>query len=254
VENWLEARMITLKGFAVKDFLQGYLTCDSARINNSLPTPMALCTLKGRVLANGWALELAEGVGLVVHRSLAEDVITFLKPYAMFAKCAFHSVDTPVNVEACEDSGRNFVAGWAIANRQDSIPEQNDISQTLSELMAEHGRVFIDKTLSQKFLPQMLDLHVNGAVDFDKGCYLGQEIVARAQFRGAVKKQLAQFQWQGSAPVVGGTWQNPEGVKGDVIYVSTLRPETAQQSARKESASTSGYGLWVTRKTEDASD
>ena len=172
----------------------------------------------------------------------------------MFAKCAFHSVDTPVNVEACEDSGRNFVAGWAIANRQDSIPEQNDISQTLSELMAEHGRVFIDKTLSQKFLPQMLDLHLHGAVDFDKGCYLGQEIVARAQFRGAVKKQLAQFQWQGSAPVVGDTWQNSEGVKGDVIYVSTLRPETAQQSAHKESASTSGYGLWVTRKTEDASD
>ena len=247
MENWLEARMITLKGFAVKDFLQGYLTCDSARINSSLPTPMALCTLKGRVLANGWALELADGVGLIVHRSLAEDVITFLKPYAMFAKCAFDTLATPVNVENSEDSARNFLAHWSIANDQDPTPEQKDVSLTFSELMAEGGMVFINKTLSQKFLPQMLDLHVHGAVDFDKGCYLGQEIVARAQFRGAVKKQLGQFQWQGLAPAIGDTWQNLEGIKGDVLYVSAA---ASSQAGSGDLAS--GYGLWVTRKTEDS--
>ena len=107
--------------------------------------------------------------------------------------------------------------------------------------------VFINKTLSQKFLPQMLDLHVHGAVDFDKGCYLGQEIVARAQFRGAVKKQLGQFQWQGLAPAIGDTWQNLEGIKGDVLYVSA-----AASSQAGSSDLASGYGLWVTRKTEDS--
>ena len=123
--------MITLKGFAVKEFLQGYLTCDSARINKTQPTPMALCTLKGRVLANGWALELTEGVGLVVHNTLAEDVMNFLKPYAMFAKCTFHSTDTPVNIEACEDEQRHLLPGWAIANEQASALDQGDISPTL---------------------------------------------------------------------------------------------------------------------------
>ena len=250
--------MITLKGFAVKEFLQGYLTCDSARINKTQPTPMALCTLKGRVLANGWALELTEGVGLVVHNTLAEDVMNFLKPYAMFAKCTFHSADTPVHIEACEDEQRHLLPGWAIANEQASVLDQEDISPTLGAIMAEQGMVFISKTLSQNFLPQMLDLHLHGAVDFDKGCYLGQEIVARAQFRGAVKKQLAQFQWRGRAPVVGDTWLSPEGVKGDVIYVSAPGPSPAQHSAQeteqKEHAPTSGYGLWVSRKTEDASN
>lgn len=250
--------MITLKGFAVKEFLQGYLTSDSARINQTQPTPMALCTLKGRVLANGWALELTDGVGLIVHSTLAEEVMSFLKPYAMFAKCTFHSADTPVNIEACEDEQKHFLPGWAIAAEQQSAHVQGDLSPTLSALMAEHGMVFINKNLSQKFLPQMLNLHVHGAVDFDKGCYLGQEIVARAQFRGAVKKQLAQFQWQGSAPVVGDTWQNPEGVKGDVIYVSALIEETtektAQQTIQQEPAPTSGSGLWVTRKLEDSAN
>lgn len=249
MENWLEARMITLKGFAVKEFLQGYLTCDSARINSSLPTPMALCTLKGRVLVNGWALELADGVGLIVHKTLAEEVIKFLKPYAMFAKCTLHPADTAINVTSCEDPERNFLPGWAIADEQTVTAEQEDVSLLLSEVMAELGMVFINKTLSQKFLPQMLDLHVHGAVDFDKGCYLGQEIVARAQFRGAVKKQLAHFQWDGQAPAIGETWQDPTGVKGDVLYVGAA--PTAQETS---SDNASGCGLWVTRKTENDAD
>jgi folate-binding protein YgfZ len=233
VENWLEARMITLKGFAVKDFLQGYLTSDSARINSSLPSPMALCTLKGRVLANGWALELADGVGLIVHRTLAEDVINFLKPYAMFAKCTFHTVETAVNIEACKDTKRCFLTNWAVANEQESALGEGDISATLSALMAEHGMVFINKTLSQKFLPQMLNLHVTGAVDFDKGCYLGQEIVARAQFRGAVKRGIDQFTWQGEQPAAGDDWLDQTHGKGTVI------------STAASGDAANGNGLWV---------
>ena len=185
--------MITLKGFAVKEFLQGYLTCDSARINKTQPTPMALCTLKGRVLANGWALELTEGVGLVVHNTLAEDVMNFLKPYAMFAKCTFHSTDTPVNIEACEDEQRHLLPGWAIANEQASALDQGDISPTLGALMAEQGMVFISKTLSQKFLPQMLDLHVHGAVDFDKGCYLGKKLSREPSLEVLLKSNWLNF-------------------------------------------------------------
>ena len=52
--------------------------------------------------------------------------------------------------------------------------------------------VFIQECLSGKFLPQHLGLHLANAVDFDKGCYLGQEIVARVQFRGSVKKEIRQ--------------------------------------------------------------
>ena len=234
--------MITLEGFAVKDFLQGYLTCDSARINKTQPTPMALCTLKGRVLANGWALELDSGVGLIVHKSLAQDLINFLKPYAMFAKCTFSWVDEGLTIKSSQDTEQHFLPGWAIALDKISTAEQSDLSNTLSSLMAEQGMVFISKPLSQRFLPQMLDLHIHGAVDFDKGCYLGQEIVARAQFRGAVKKQLAEFSWQGVAPVLGDTWQNPQGTKGDVIYVSRNDSEESNLS---------GTGLWVTRKAKE---
>ncbi len=58
---------------------------------------------------------------------------------------------------------------------------------------------------ASQYLPQVLNLHNHGFVDFDKGCYLGQEIVARAQFRGQVKKTIKTFSWTTSMPSVGDT-------------------------------------------------
>ena len=52
------------------------------------------------------------------------------------------------------------------------------------------GRAQVNAELSDRFLPQMLNFQALGAVSFKKGCYTGQEIVARAQFRGQVKKRL----------------------------------------------------------------
>lgn len=52
------------------------------------------------------------------------------------------------------------------------------------------GRAQITANLTEKFLPQVLNYPAIGAVSFNKGCYLGQEIIARAEFRGAVKRRL----------------------------------------------------------------
>ncbi|SFC07368.1 hypothetical protein SAMN05660443_1440 [Marinospirillum celere] len=52
------------------------------------------------------------------------------------------------------------------------------------------GRVQVTAELADQYLPQMLNFQAQGAVSFKKGCYIGQEIVARAQFRGQVKKRL----------------------------------------------------------------
>ena len=76
-------------------------------------------------------------------------------------------------------------------------------------------------------------MHDVGAIDFDKGCYLGQEIVARAQFRGAVKRGIDQFAWQGERPAAGDSREDPEFGKGTVI--STAGVEASER----------GRGLWV---------
>lgn len=52
------------------------------------------------------------------------------------------------------------------------------------------GRAQVDTSLSDIYLPQMLNYQAIGAISFNKGCYLGQEIIARTQFRGQVKRRL----------------------------------------------------------------
>jgi folate-binding protein YgfZ len=63
---------------------------------------------------------------------------------------------------------------------------------TLEEIRA--GRPLITAATQDKFVPQMVNLETIGGVDFQKGCYPGQEIVARAQYRGEVKRRMQRVQ------------------------------------------------------------
>jgi tRNA-modifying protein YgfZ len=56
------------------------------------------------------------------------------------------------------------------------------------------GRPFISAATQDQFVPQMVNLETIGGVDFQKGCYPGQEIVARAQYRGQVKRRMVRVQ------------------------------------------------------------
>jgi folate-binding protein YgfZ len=226
--------MVSLRGQMVKAFLQGYLTCNSQRIEKNAPTPMTLCNLKGRVIANGWALGDDEQVSLVVHRSLAPAVAAFLKPYAMFSKIQIQV--EPAAIGIVQDPATAFCGPWAFA--PDVFAPDNasgeDRSASIAQALISQPFAWISEAVSAKFLPQVLGMPEAGAVDFDKGCYLGQEIIARAQFRGAVKRGVDQFSWSGTCPAPGDSWEDAEYGSGTVIDArhSPEAPET-------------GTGLWI---------
>ena len=64
-----------------------------------------------------------------------------------------------------------------------------------------------------------------GRTDFDKGCYLGQEIVARPSFVGG-EGGIDQFAWQGKRPAAGDSWEDPEFGKGTVISTAGVEDST----------------------------
>jgi folate-binding protein YgfZ len=68
-----------------------------------------------------------------------------------------------------------------------------------AEFLISNGYPFIGAIQSELFTPHMLNLDLLGAVSVDKGCYPGQEVVARTHFRGATKRRLMRF--ESSAPV-----------------------------------------------------
>lgn len=178
------------------------MTSDLARLGSTATVPMALCNLKGRVIVSGWVHHIEDdGLALVVHKTLAVKLCQTLTPYARFSRCELSvAADHPQLTTDC-DTG--FLDTLCFTTSADQMSE--DISKAMNTRLIAHGIAFISVENSEKYLPQVLNLHNHGFVDFDKGCYLGQEIVARAQFRGQVKKTIKTFSWTTSMPSVGDT-------------------------------------------------
>ena len=81
------------------------------------------------------------------------------------------------------------------------------------------GLAWVGDSQQDAYLPQMFNWEALGGISFKKGCYTGQEVVARAHFRGQVKKRLARLQLDGDTPpTAGAAVEDAEGKRqGDVI-------------------------------------
>ena len=189
--TWKDASIISIIGPDTEKFLQGYITSDISKGTSKALLPMAITDIKGRVICSGWTIKQENGIDLIVHKSLKDSIELFLKPYIQFSKSEL--VETQ-KVVCHSDTGSGL---WnkmflQLSEKTTDLEFSEQKDEALLELLTLNKFVFIQQCLSGKFLPQHLGLHMVNAVDFDKGCYLGQEIVARVQFRGSVKKEIRQ--------------------------------------------------------------
>ena len=101
------------------------------------------------------------------------------------------------------------------------------LRRTLAEIDAAHwdaievaaGRPWVESATVESFVPQMLNLDLTGGVSFKKGCYPGQEIVARTQYLGKVKRRMLRFGCElvGAAPPAPGAPLYVAGVAGQAV-------------------------------------
>ena len=153
--------VISVTGPDALKFLQGQLTCDMNLLSETHPLRGAHCNLKGRVEAIYAISMQGETILLKTPDDVAEHALKHLQPYSRFSKVKLELTLTDETV--------------------DSITRIAEIQTGIAQLHPDTvGR----------FLPQELGLIELGAVDFKKGCYLGQEIVARLHYLGKLKKQL----------------------------------------------------------------
>ncbi|MEC7553198.1 MAG: hypothetical protein VYB25_00260 [Pseudomonadota bacterium] len=232
MNTWQDARMLKLTGFGVKEFLQGYVTSNTERITANECTAFATCSLQGRVVANGWAIELTDGIGLVVHRSISRILRDYLQPYLQFSKCKLEPREDSVFVSSAQNEhGIPLFADWHLVIDPVESASTPDASTEINECLIDQQIVLLQQPCSAQHLPQMLALDKQGAVDFDKGCYLGQEVVARAQFRGAVKRRLDTFSLPAGTEI--------QVNLGESLTLEDTKGEVVMVGARQ--------GLWVTR-------
>ena len=199
---------LTLAGPDAAKFLQGYLTCDADTLAEGVGTPMAYCNIKGRVLANGWARGRPDRVGLIVHATVAEALSEHLSKYLVFARSKLGAPAPQALLPSGQEGDgielRPF--GWRVVSASEAA-----VSADLDRLCIDAGFAVVSAPVSERFLPQMLGLTDIGAVSFEKGCYLGQEVVARAQYRGEVKRRIRRYRYRGERPETGAA-TSPSGV------------------------------------------
>lgn len=192
---------LELRGPDAADFLQGYLTADLAHISTQTALPMAYCNIKGRVRASGWVAGEQRRVRLLVHASVAEALAADLGRYLVFAKSALR--EPTGGLRFCRQPTPGAIALPPTNHFATFDAATNAGHRMFAEACAESGFVVVTQGASDAFLPQMIGLAEAGAVSFSKGCYLGQEVVARAEHRGAVKQRLRRYGFNGAAPPVG---------------------------------------------------
>ncbi len=154
--NKAEYSKIIVRGDDAATFLQGQLTNDVMPLSAGEQQIAAWCNPKGRVIAILRVFKTDQGFELVLPAELADDVVARLTMYRFRAKVDLQveAADAPASVE---------------------------------------GLPFIGSQQTEKFTPHMLNLDLLDAIDFDKGCYTGQEVVARTHYRGATKRRALRF-------------------------------------------------------------
>lgn len=173
-------------------YLQGQFTNDLNKLNTKKPIQLnAICNSKGRVISIFFtAYKTNNSLLLALQKSNYIMVLNHLKKYAIFSKISF-KVNKLFKLIYHKNSIKNN-------SYYDHSIVQNDQDIEISSIPFNHmERInilnkfpIIDSLNTEKFLPAELNLDHFNIISYTKGCFFGQEIIARMKYLGRVKKKL----------------------------------------------------------------
>ncbi len=221
--------LLSMVGPDSETFLQGQTSCDLRKLTPEQSVMGSNCSPKGNVISVFRLLmKQPQHLFIRLSNSIKEPALANLKKYIVFSKAELTDAsdqyagiglsgsqaealiskefgDCPSAIGdqlAKEDSiivrvpGDNRYEIWLPvtgAPKLWSKLQKQTIASSSSEWRRQEiaaGLAVLDQESVELYLPQMLNLQAVEAVSFDKGCYIGQEVVTRLQFRGKLKKLL----------------------------------------------------------------
>lgn len=186
---------LRVSGADARSFLQGQLSADIDALTPARPLLSACNSAQGRVQAVLWLVEQGDGVALILPASMIERTLTRLRKYVLRSKVAIAEVTTPIELPSTHAYRE---PDWRLAGIRAGLPQ-------------------IYPETYETFVAQMLNLDVLGGVSFEKGCYTGQEIIARTHFRGAIKRRTFRFASASAPPAPGTRILAGDQHAGDVV-------------------------------------
>ncbi|MCD6038745.1 MAG: ygfZ [Gammaproteobacteria bacterium] len=222
IVNLSELGLLCVEGIDAKQFLQGQLTCDLNQITLTQTRLGAYCNIQGRVTCVFRLFYYQERYYLQMPKSMVSIILEIFKKYAVFFKVTLSDASDSFicigyNGNQLQDAISN------IPNHIDEIIESDNLlilklinhfeifgqlapictlwdklmvknhyipSESWKYLAFKENRPTVYPETSGQFLPHDINLPQLNAISFNKGCYMGQEIIARMHYKGKLKNQL----------------------------------------------------------------
>lgn len=211
--------LIRASGEEARSFLHGQLTQDVQHLEPGVARLAGYCSAKGRLLAS--FVMWLDANGDVLLACSADVLPATLKRLSMFvlrAKCKLSDATAERPLHGLMGSAVPPGAAWSVTDHAlvrlpagAGIPRALWLGETPATLLelerwrwleVRSGVARVVGATVEKFVPQMVNLELVGGVNFQKGCYPGQEVVARSQYRGTLKRRS--FVLTSDAPVQAG--------------------------------------------------
>jgi tRNA-modifying protein YgfZ len=266
----LEQGLIEIKGPDSAKFLQGQVSCDVRELADKTTRLGAQCNIKGRMLLCFRAIQPEnERIILRVHAGLVANGLASLGKYIVFSKAKLadvspayrcfglagaqateviktvFAVEIPQN-DDWQEAGKHLIIRiaenryecWLAVDQADAILSQLSEQTTHAAqnywnlLNIQAGIGDITPETYESFTPQAINFQLVNGINFRKGCYTGQEIVARLHYRGTLKRHMYRFECSltdQELPKPGSELKNAEGkTVGEVILAAYRDNQTGE--------------------------
>ena len=256
--------VIRARGPDATRFLQSQLTSDVAGMGLAEARLAGFCSAKGRLQASFIVWKPApEDVLLACSTSLLAATLKRLSMFVLRSQCKLTDASEQVPLLGLVGSAAAAAHGdanpWEARELAEGtvfrLPDVRGLARCLVAaapsadaahattpypledwrwLEVQSGIPIIEAATVDQFVPQMLNLEVLGGVDFQKGCYPGQEVVARSQYRGTVKRRMFLFDCEAPAAAGQDVFHSEDGGQPAGMVVNAAKGPTGRWSALVE--------------------
>ena len=199
--------LLLLQGDDVRPFLQGIITNDITKLTPEKSLYAAMLTPQGKFLYDFFLYDFEGGIVLEYYKPKETDIIKKLTMYRLRSKVTFTPLNDYAVVAGWDGAsglndprdarmGARFVTKEATKNTASAEEyHQRRIGFTVPEMP--------DDLVSEESFPLPCNLEEINAIDYKKGCYVGQEVTARSKYRGNIRKKIFTVEFKGTAPQAG---------------------------------------------------
>jgi hypothetical protein len=225
-------RILTISGEDAGELLQGQMTQDVRKLEDEKIHITSFCNVQGRVIASAFIQERNDQYDLILSSEIIDDLENHLQRYILRSKVLIEQSDEKTFGAYKSDINEDSKKCRSLKNDpkrvltlSSQVPESIDNFITSEEWIRcdiENSIAIINKESTEKFIPQMLNLDILDAVSFSKGCYTGQEVVARVQHRGKIKQRMFKFITENEDLISHGSEIHHESKKVGTVVISEL--------------------------------